>query len=86
MTLQKFAPDNSQNERETAISTFERFLLSEDVNMGFIASCLLGHEDSPTSMKLVDRFMKYMTLQENRKLDSYPKHRSAIKKRLLKMD
>ncbi|KAE9162111.1 hypothetical protein PF005_g30983 [Phytophthora fragariae] len=73
MGLQDLAPANTQRAQKTAINAFERFLTSEDVNMGFIAACLLNDQYGSACVKLMDRF------------GVYPKHRAAIENKLLKM-
>ncbi|KAE8960427.1 hypothetical protein PF011_g30098 [Phytophthora fragariae] len=105
MGLQDLAPANTQRAQKTAINAFERFLTSEDVNMGFIAACLLNDQDGSACVKLMDRFGVYLAFVDGRAgkplarnsvmsyyrhvknwlLDSYPKHRAAIEKKLLKM-
>ncbi|KAE9355355.1 hypothetical protein PR003_g2889 [Phytophthora rubi] len=105
MGLQDLAPENTQRAQKTAINAIERFLTSEDVNMGFIAACLLNDQGGSACVKLMDRFGAYLDFVDGRAgkplarnsvmsyyrhaknwlHDSYPKHRAAIEKKLLKM-
>ncbi|KAE8910065.1 hypothetical protein PF003_g5824 [Phytophthora fragariae] len=66
MGLQDLAPANTQRAQKTAINAFERFLTSEDVNMGFIAACLLNDQYGSACVKLMDRFGVYLAFVDGR--------------------
>ncbi|GMF59793.1 unnamed protein product [Phytophthora fragariaefolia] len=60
MGLEDLAPANSKRAQKTAIIAFERFLVAEDVNMAFIAACILGDTDGAVFVKFMDRFAVYL--------------------------
>ncbi|OWZ19377.1 hypothetical protein PHMEG_0006392 [Phytophthora megakarya] len=91
MSLQDLTPDSYQH--------LQPFLVSECVSMDFISASLLGDLSGSVFVKLMDRFgegrggkllawnsvMSYYRHVKNGLLDSNPKHRASVEKKLLKM-